>query len=252
MSSQRKVPGSKRANRKKPKAVQPERKFKSHPLYGEIPLVPYTYQDEKGLTKTLYRWDLDYEPNMPRFAVRGDVRKQNLCFSCHSPKYFYVDQYQVCIQCGKDFVFSAAEQKFWYETLGFYGTSVAIRCKECRRKKRTEASLSQQLQVIKKALKKNPKDPALLLELAGTIVDLHLKTGHGKLDEAVTAARAARLIDPDASESIFWEGCCQMIAGRNEKARNMLQRFLTLSARSNQHSVLAKKAAEYLRQMESN
>jgi hypothetical protein len=249
MRSQRKPSGSRRAEKKKPKAAGPTRKFKSHPLFGEVPLVLHTYEDESGRIHSLYHWDLDYKPELPPDAVRGDARKQNLCFACHVPQYFYVDQHRVCIQCGKDFVFSAAEQKFWYETLKFYGTSVAIRCKECRRRKKTEASLGQQLQAVKKALKKDPKNPARLLELAETIVDLHLKTGHGKLDEAITAARAARLIDPNASESIFWEGCCHMIAGRNEKAIDMLQKFLALPARSKQHSVLAKKATEYLEQI---
>jgi hypothetical protein len=35
------------------------------------------------------------------------------------PKYFYVDDERECIQCGKQFTFHAAEQKYWYETLKF-------------------------------------------------------------------------------------------------------------------------------------
>jgi hypothetical protein len=249
MRSRRKTPGSKKAEHKKPKTIQPVKKFKAHPLFGEVPLVPHTYQDNAGHTHTLYLWDLDHQPNMPRYAVRGDVRKQNLCFACHAPQYFYVDQHKVCIQCGQDFVFSADEQKFWFETLGFYGTSVAIRCQDCRRKKRSENSLNQQIAIAKKGLKKNSKDPALLLDLAEAIVLFHMKTGQGKLEEAITAARMALRTDPNASESLFWEGCCHMIAGRNEKARDLLLKFMVSPARSRQHAVLIKKAAEYLEQI---
>src|SRR5258707_97933 len=105
-------------------------RFHKHPLYGKTPLLPRTQLAADGVTYTSYDYDPDYTPNMPRGAVRGDIRRQNLCFHCNVPKYFYVNEDKTCIQCGKDFVFSAQEQKFWYETLKFYGTSEAVRCRE--------------------------------------------------------------------------------------------------------------------------
>ena len=251
MRSRRKAPERKKS-RKKAKADQPAANFKTHPLYGKIPLVPTTYQDAAGHPHTIHMWDLDYQPSMPRGAVRGDVRKQNLCLACHVPKYFYVDQYKVCTQCGRDFVFAAAEQKFWYESLGFYGTSVPIRCPECRRRRRNESSLNQQVAVTKASLRKTPKDPALLLNLAEAIVLLHMRTGHGKLAEAITAARVARQIDPNAFEGMFWEGCCHMLAQRNGKAKALLQKFTGFPARSSQHATLLKRAAAYLEQLASS
>ncbi len=107
--------------------------FRQHPLYGKIPLIPSTHSTADGRTYTFYEYDLNYAPDMPRGAVRGNIRQQNLCFQCNVPKYFYVDEDKTYIQCGEAFVFSAREQKFWYETLKFYGTSEAIRCPECRR-----------------------------------------------------------------------------------------------------------------------
>ena len=242
-------PQPKAARREKCKKAQPPRKFETHPLYGEIPLVLRTYQDPAGNIHNFYQWDLDYEPPMPRHAVRGDVRKQNLCFSCHAPMFFYLDRHQTCIQCGRDFVFGAAEQKYWYETLGFYGTSVAIRCPECRRKKRNETSLNQQIAVAKFNLKKSPQDPMLLLSLAEAIVLCHMKTGHGKIEEAITAARKAHRIDSNAVEGMFWEGCSHRIAGRVDKARDLLRNFLATAPRSRQQATLMAKATEYLEEL---
>src|SRR6266568_3904736 len=130
-------------------------------------------------------YDLDYAPNLPRGAVRGDPRKQNLCFACHAPRYFYVDEERSCIQCGGQFTFVAAEQKFWYESLGFYGTSTAIRCTECRRKQRSEKALRAQIAAARSKVKTNREDAAALLELAEAIVRYHQRTGHGDLDEAI-------------------------------------------------------------------
>lgn len=241
-------PAAKQAKRKKKPPASPK-KFQSHPLYGEIPLIPHAWQDASGREHTTYLWDLDYEPAMPRNAVRGDVRKQNLCLACHAPRYFYVDQYRVCIQCRKDFVFTAAEQKFWYETLGFYGTSVAIRCSSCRRRKRNESSLNQQIALAKTGLKKNPRDPALLLDLAEAIILYRMATGNGKLADAISSARMARQIDANASEGLFWEGCAHLVAGRSEKAKKLLNGYLSSSADSRHKAALRTKASEYLEQL---
>lgn len=244
-------PAGKQAKRKQKPPVSPK-KFYKHPLYGDVPLIAQTLQDASGREHTIYMWDLNYEPPMPRSAVRGDVRKQNLCLACHTPKYFYIDEQRTCIQCGKDFVFSAAEQKFWYESLGFYGTSVAIRCVTCRRKKRDQNSLNQQIALAKTGLKKSPRDPALLLELAEAIILYRMATGNGKLEEAISAARLARQIDVHAIKGIFWEGCAHMIAGRAEKAKKLLSEYLSSSANSTQQAALKTKASEYLEQLQGS
>lgn len=247
----RRRPGRKERRRAKLPADKPSRKFVSHPLYGKVPLIPFEFQDQNGKTHTTYQWDPNYEPDMPRWAVRGDIRKQNLCFACHTPKYFYVDEHKTCVQCGVDFVFAASEQKFWYETLGFYGTSIPIRCAICRRKKRTESTLNSQLAAAKSALKKSRRDPALLLNLAEVIILLREMTGHGDLSEATSAARAVRKIDGAAHEALFWEACAHKFSGRAEKAKGMLLEFLALPARSKKQHDLQRKAKEHLAELGS-
>ena len=154
-----------------------------------------------------------------------------------------------CMQCGRDFVFKGTEQKFWYETLGFYGTSVPIRCAECRRKKRNAETLTAQIALAKAAVRKSPSDPAELLNLVESIVRSHQQTGHGKIEEAITAARRARLLDSSAHESVFWEACCHAQEGRKGKARELLTHFLQLPVLSRKQQNLSKECRLLLDEM---
>jgi tetratricopeptide (TPR) repeat protein len=243
MPARRQLPSKK--NRRRPRK-KTEENFHADPLFGKIPLVPYMFLDAKGQEHTTYSYDLDYKPGLPRGAVRGDVREQYLCLMCHVPRYFYVDAGRSCIQCGRDFLFSAAEQKFWYEELKFYGTSVPVRCQECRRQKRTERSLGTQIGLAKASLKQNRNDPALLLDLAEAIALYQQRTGQGKLNEAIAAARRARRLDPQALDAFFWEACCHAQAGRKPKAKELFKRFLECPPVSKKHQDLAEQARQYL------
>ncbi|ARP50336.1 MULTISPECIES: zinc-ribbon domain containing protein [Caproicibacterium] len=51
----------------------------------------------------------------------------------------YEDKVLICKDCGKEFVFTAAEQEF-YAAKGF--TNEPKRCKECREKRRNNAQAS--------------------------------------------------------------------------------------------------------------
>jgi hypothetical protein len=183
---------------------------------------------------------------MPRGAVRGNIRQQNLCFLCNVPKYFYVDEQKTCLQCGEAFIFSAREQKFWYETLKFYGTSQAIRCPECRRKKRSEKSLSAQIGSTKAALKQDQDNPALLLGLSEAIVRYHAMSGQGNLSEAIAASRRARKLVSKAFEALFWEALCHIRCGRVAKGRELLARFLESPLSSKKQRDLIKEAKQHL------
>jgi len=66
-------------------------------------------------------------------AVRSDPDQQN-CSIC--PRYWYVDAIFPCERCGGEFVFSAAEQRAWYEDYGFWVDSLPKHCPTCRQKLR--------------------------------------------------------------------------------------------------------------------
>jgi hypothetical protein len=144
-----------------------------------------------------------HKPAPPRGAVADDVSRQTCCSACHTPKYFYVDEERQCRQCGGTFTFSGREQKYRYETRGSNFHSVPIRCARCRRQRRNEDLLREQVAAARRAVEANPQDPAAHLALACALIDLHDRTGTGRLETAVAAARkAARLWrgSPEAAE----------------------------------------------------
>lgn len=221
----------KRDKGRKPAASEDEAKTHAHPVYGPIPLIVRTWTDADGTPRASYDFDPDYQPPLPEGAVRGDVRRQRARGAFDTPRYFYVDIERTCVQCGDAFVFRASEQKYWYESLGFNFASRAIRCSDCRRKRRSDKALHHAVEQAKRELEAAPEDPARLLALAEAIVQLRVRRDRGKLHEAVAAARKARkqLRDRPASARVlthYWEGRAQALRERADKAREAFECFL--------------------------
>ncbi len=234
--------GNRNRGSRKPKAKPEARPTRPHPLYGEIPLIPAQVVDDAGKERHYYEFDLDYQPPLPPGAVRGDVRRQEFCPLCHVPRYFFVDQEKECVQCGKKFVFSAKEQKYWYETLKFNFHSVAIRCRLCRRRRRSQSAVRHQIQQAKRRLEAAPEDAGCLLALAEATVTYHRMAGEGDLNAAVHAARRVQKLWPSALAAIFWEAACHSEAGRTEKAVKLYRAFLARSPRGRKYRELIREA----------
>lgn len=158
------------------------------------------------------------------------MTKQEFCPLCHDPRHFYVDEARVCVQCGRRFVFRAAEQKFWYETLKFHFDSVAIRCLACRRRQRTRRALGNQLAAAKRALRDDPGNATHLLDLAEATVRYRRQTGEGDLAEAIAAARRAGALWPAAREALFWQAAAHAAAGHARRAAPLFRRFVREAA----------------------
>lgn len=227
---------------KKPRRNNEAARSQQHRLYGEIPLMPHR-TIVAGKTYEWWECDPTYLPALPRGAVRGDVTKQVFCNSCHTPKYFYVDETHQCIQCGGTFTFSGREQKYWYEALQFNFHSIPVRCPACRRLRRSDRALHQQVARARATVKNLPEDPAAHLALARAIVEYHERSGHGRLDDAVAAARKAAKLWPGVAEASLWEGIAHMRAGHVRQGRACLTSFVeSPQARA----VLHAKARSYL------
>jgi hypothetical protein len=229
--------------KKRPRAAKTAPKFIQHPLFGKVPLIRHSGVGFEGRLYEWWEYDPNYQPSLPRGAVRGDVRKQVYCTAHNMPKYFYVDEDGECIQCGRSFVFRAEEQKYWYEILKFNFSSIPIRCVDCRRQRRSEHALREQIARAKDDVKK--KNPAGHIALARAMVEYHERTQHGNLDEAVAAARKAAAIWPDSFEPLLWEGIAHALAGRRQKARQSLNSFLSNS--SGAAAAFRIKAEKYLK-----
>jgi hypothetical protein len=82
-----------------------------------------------------------WEPQgIPRGALRADPAKL-----VHDGTYgprprFYVDTRFTCMDCGRHEVWTAFQQKWWYEEAKGKIDSRANRCRECRRKRRMRRS----------------------------------------------------------------------------------------------------------------
>lgn len=174
----------------------------------------------------MFQVDPDYAPPLPPGAVRGDIRRQAYCPMCHVPRFFYVDEPRTCVQCSTPFVFTAAEQKFWYETLRFWADSTAIRCVDCRRRQRSKGAIQRQLSESLAALQQAPDDAVRLLEVAEARARFQEAWGSGDLDSGLAAARRALQLWPEETRALFWEGRLQELAGRPAKARVCYRRFV--------------------------
>lgn len=67
----------------------------------------------------------------PETALKADVSVQRYAVF---PRPYYVDILKDCRDCGRPFIFYAREQRYWYETLGFYIDADCVHCPECRRR----------------------------------------------------------------------------------------------------------------------
>jgi len=217
---ERRDQGRRRKRKKSVKAAPAARReVYAHPVFGEIPMIPFEYALPSGEIHRGLDFDADYAPKMPKGAVRGDVRSQEFCRMCHAPRYYYVDADRRCVQCGERFVFSASEQKYWYERLNFHFDSVAIRCKPCRRRRRTDKALNAQLMEVAQRLRERLDDAEVWVAQAEALVRLRERTGHGDLQKALSSARKAQKLWPEHAPAVFWEARCQELLGREQAAR---------------------------------
>ena len=77
----------------------------------------------------------DQEPSRSRIAA--DISQQAPHTSWGAVPLFYEDVPITCADCGREEVWTAEQQKWWFETAKGYVFSKAIRCRECREALRT-------------------------------------------------------------------------------------------------------------------
>jgi hypothetical protein len=249
----KKVAAHKRS--KHQRSTQPEPiKVINDPLYGEIPLIPeyYIYPSGKQSPHPWWKPDPTFRPKMPAHAVPGDPSKQDFCSAHHLPKYFYVDEEKVCVQCGQPFIFTAHEQKFWYETLRFNFSSTAIRCQKCRRQRRNGRSLQHQLSVALRLADEQPEDPVALVTLARATAEYFQYFSSGNLDRGIAAAHRALKVAPLLYEALYWEGVCQEAAGRKAKACRLYEAFIAALEDNKRYRPLVEAAAQRKERLEAD
>ncbi len=101
----------------------------AHPRYGSGPL--YTRLDSLGD-------DPHFEASGQSdgsMIIRGTAILARPMFMGPT---MYFDVLKTCVDCGRHFIFHAAEQQYWYEELGFSSGADCIRCVECRKQRQAK------------------------------------------------------------------------------------------------------------------
>ncbi len=96
---------------------------------------------EKRLHKAKEMQALDttikVEP-LPVGAVAANVELLAKHNNSYGLPQYYVDQSYICRDCGSKEIWTAKQQKWWYEVVLGNINAIAVRCRSCRRKKRLE------------------------------------------------------------------------------------------------------------------
>jgi hypothetical protein len=141
----------------------------------------------------------------------------------------FVDEEKVCRDCGKPFVVTAREKRYWHDTLGVTSHFSPDACKSCRRERRSARALNTQMTQAARLAARRPDDAAALLTLARATAEVveSSRTGSRKaLHRGIEAARRARRIEPKLQEARYWEAACEHLAGRTETAMRLYAEFI--------------------------
>lgn len=81
---------------------------------------------------------------MPPGAVAADVSQQVQINTYSPPKTFYVDIPFKCCDCGSGEVWTAKQQKWFYEVAKGSLHATAVRCRDCRNQLKDKKELQRQ------------------------------------------------------------------------------------------------------------
>ena len=106
------------------------REFVTHPRYGQGPRITGLNPETDVAGHVFLHWHSPKEWRIPNTAIPADLSRQS---PATVPVTHYFDVRRQCRDCGKPFIFFAAEQQYWYEELGFGLDSDCVRCIVCRK-----------------------------------------------------------------------------------------------------------------------
>jgi Probable zinc-ribbon domain len=112
-------------------------KFVDHPRFGQQPKITGLNPDDDYFAGIHLHWHSPADCRIPNTAISANMSLQTPA-TIQVTHYF--DVKRKCRDCGRPFIFFAAEQKYWYEDLGFGLDSDCVRCVPCRN---TQQDISQ-------------------------------------------------------------------------------------------------------------
>lgn len=183
--------------------------------------------------------------------IKADPSRQVPASGYSRPPEIYTDQYPKCRDCGREFLFSAEEQRAWYEEFGIPHHATAARCRDCAAIHKASANVKEQYDAASNALKQSPDDPAANLQFAKIAFVYRQALKPGGMEDVVGALNRTLRLAPQELEAYYWLALCHEKLGRLEKARIALATFVerTKDKRSGELKKLRKNAEAWLARM---
>ncbi len=123
--------------------------FVEHPRYGRRPRItglnPVQNRPEPGEPWVKFHWLSSRESRIPNTAIEADISKQTITTMGVT---HYFDERRTCRECDAPFIFFAAEQKHWYEDLGFSLEADCVHCIHCRKKRQAIAAMRERYEQL--------------------------------------------------------------------------------------------------------
>lgn len=132
----------------------------------------------------------DDRATLPADALAADSARHRTTSALVS-RPVYTPTRDRCRVCHQPFVFTADEQRHWYEVLQIPLERVRVRCRPCRAAERRHSAANTHLGDALRALRLDPDDAAAQLAVATATLELQHAGGGGNLSRAVGLARAA-------------------------------------------------------------
>jgi Probable zinc-ribbon domain len=150
--------------------MSPEfREFVTHPRYGQGPRITgLNPESDLATGRPFLHWHSPQGVRIPNTAIAADLSRQ---MPATVPVTHYFDAKRRCADCGRPFIFFAAEQKYWYEELGFPLESDCVRCVDCRKQQRGLESKRQRYEELFRVRQRTLEENLEMAECAVSLVE---------------------------------------------------------------------------------
>lgn len=108
----------------------------------------------------------DVARRIPNTAIAADLTRQT---PATIPVTHYFDLERLCRDCNRPFIFYAAEQKHWYEELGFGLDADCVRCMDCRKR---QQGIARQRKLYEVLFHNDERTEEQTVAMAGACLDL--------------------------------------------------------------------------------
>ena len=142
--------------------------YVEHPRFGRSPNYTGLNPETDFGGDTFIHWHSPKSCRVANTAIEADLSKQT---PATVPVSHYYDVKRKCRDCEKMFLFFAAEQKYWYEELGFGLDSDCVRCVWCRGKQNELSKLRKEYEDLRSNENRSKSETLKLAEYCMQLIE---------------------------------------------------------------------------------